>query len=479
MKPYLIFACFLFLIINPCQAQSKKEKLNEIMKAYHNYNMFDGSVLVAKNGKIIYKGAFGLANREWNIPNTADTKFMIGSVSKPLTAMLMLIQVQKGLINPDKTISDYLPEFSGKPAAKVTIRQLLNHTSGLPNYDIIKDFFPRVSRQNFTREEYVKIYMDSALAFEPGTRFSYSSWGYFTLGYIMERVTGKTYSQLMKEDIFDKIGMHSSGSYFHTQVVDKRATGYDYSFGGYTSSDFRDQSNTMGTGDLYSTVEDIFKFDRAIANNTLLNKELTAEMFAPGMKPAQYGYGWFNKMFKYTSTDSVASNFHLGTTEGFLSFIRRIPSTNSLIVILCNSAPTDFFGITENLAKVLYNKPVHLKQPVHKVVEKLIAEQGAKKAIEEYKRMKADSAHYYIDWISMNFLADQLLTLKRYEDARITSENNAEEFPDRDLVMVTMGNIYLALNRKADAIIFYKKALAIYPGYEEARNRLKELEGDK
>src|SRR5205085_12185307 len=129
----------------------------------------------------------------------------------------------------------------------------------------------------------------------------------FTLGYIMEKVTGKTYAQLMKEDIFDKIGMNGSGSYYHTQVVPKRATGYDYSLGGYTSADFRDQSNTMGTGDLYSTVEDLFKFHTALSDNTLLNKQLTAEMFTPGMRPAQYGFGWFNKYFKYTEKDSVAS----------------------------------------------------------------------------------------------------------------------------------------------------------------------------
>jgi CubicO group peptidase (beta-lactamase class C family) len=479
MRLYLLFTCLLALVIHASVAQNKEEKLAEIMKTYHDYNMFDGSVLVAENGQVIYKAAFGLANREWNIPNTTDTKFMIGSVSKPFTAVLILIQVQKGLINLDKTISDYLPEFTNKPAAKVTIRQLLKHTSGIPNYDIIKDFFPRISRQNFTRKDYVKVYMDSSLAFQPDTKYAYSSWGYFTLGYIMERVTSKSYSQLMKEDIFDKIGMNNSGSYAHTQIINKRATGYDYSFGGYTSLDFRDQSNTMGTGDLYSTVDDIFKFHTALTTNALLNKELTGEMFTPGIRPAQYGYGWFNKQFKYTPTDSIASNFHLGMTEGFLSFLLRIPSTNSLIVILCNSSPTDFFGIVGNLAKVLYNKPVQLKQPVHKVIEKLIAEQGAQKAIEEYKRMKIDSAHYYIDWISMNFLAEQLYTLKRYEDARIIAENNAVEFPNRDLVMVMMGNIYLALNRKTDAIRYYKKALTIYPGYEEAKNRLRELEKSK
>jgi CubicO group peptidase (beta-lactamase class C family) len=458
-------------------AQNKSAKLSTLMNTYHNYNMFDGAVLVAEKGEIIYKDAFGLANREWNIPNKTDTKFMIGSLSKPLTAALVLIQVQKGLINLDKTVEEYLPEFKNKPAAKVTIRQLLTHTSGIPNYDIIKDFFPRISRQYYSREDYLKIFIDSSLVFTPGSHYSYSSWGYFTLGYIMERVMGKTYVQLMSDDIFKKIKMNNSGSYYHTQIIPKRATGYDYSFDGFTSADFRDQSNTMGTGDIYSTVEDLFKFHIALTNNTLINKELTVEMFTPGIEQAKYGYGWFNKQFKYTPADSVASNFHLGMTDGFISFIRRIPSSNSIVVILCNSSPTDFFGITNNLYKILYNIPVYLKQPVHKKMETYIKQIGALKSIDEYKRMKADTANYDIDWISMNNIAQQLLNQKRYEDAKVISENNVIEFPYKDLVMVTMGNIYLALNKKEEAIKFYRKTLEITPFYEEAKNRLKELEG--
>lgn len=472
----LIHTLLLFLPGTDLFAQSKEARISGMMQTYHNYNMFDGAVLVAENGKVVYKSAFGMANREWNIPNKTDTKFMIGSVSKPITATLMLIQAQKGLISLNKTVADYLPEFKNKPAANVTIKQLLSHTSGMPNYDITKDFFPRISRQSFTREDYVKVFIDSALAYEPGTRMVYSSWGYFTLGYIMERVTGKTYSQLMKNDIFDKAGMTNSGSYHHLQIVPNRATGYDYSFGGYTSADFRDQSNTMGTGDLYSTVEDLFKFHLALSNNTLLNKDLSAEMFTPGMRPPRYGYGWFNQNFRYTDSDSVSANFHLGMTEGFISFLLRIPSTNSFTVILCNSSPTDFFGITKNLIKTLYNKPVAIKQPVHKKIETYIAQLGAVKAVEEYKKMKADSAHYYIDWISMNFIAEQLLNLKRYGEALVIAENNAIEFPDKDLVMLTTANIYLALNRREDAIKFYKRTLEIYPGYQEAKNRLKELE---
>ncbi len=455
--------------------QTKKSKIAEIMKTYHSYNMFDGAVLVAENGKIVYKGAFGKANREWDINNSVDTKFMIGSISKPITCFLTLLQAQKGLIDINKTIEDYLPEFKNKPAAKVTIKQLMSNTSGMPNYDIIEGFFTKYSRQTYTREEYVKVYMDSALVFEPGTKYFYSSWGFFTLGYILERVTGKSFAQLMKQDIFDKLQMTNTASYHHTQIVPKRAQGYDYAFGGFTSGDFRDQSNTMGAGDLYSTVEDMFKLHIGIQNNTLLNQQLTNEMFTPGMRPARYGYGWFNQNFRYTDKDSVAANYHLGTMEGFISFFIRIPETNSCAIILCNSKPTDFFGITKNLVNVLYNKPVLLKQPMQKKIEKLIEEVGASSAIQAYQQLKKDTANYYVDWISMTFLAEQLFHLKRYDDAKIISENNVLEFPNRDFVHYTMGNIYLALNRKQDAIISYAKVLAINPDYIEAKNKLKEL----
>ena len=472
-KNILLLFCLVALQI--LFAQSKKDKFSAVMKTYHNYNMFDGSVLVAENGKIIYQDAFGMANREWNIPNTVDTKFMIGSVSKPITATLMLILVQKGLVSLEKTIENYLPEFKNKPAAKVTIKQLLSHTSGIPNYDIIKDFFPRISRQNFSREDYIKIYKDSLLAFVSGTRYLYSSWGYFTLGYIIEKVTGKSYAQVMKAEIFDKTNMQNSGSYLHTDIVSNRASGYDYGFGEFVSADFRDQSNTMGTGDIYTTVGDLFKFHMGIANNKLLNNDLTKEMFTPGIRPARYGYGWFNQNFRYTATDSVKANYHLGSTEGFISFMIRIPETNSMVVILCNSAPTDFFGITKNLLKVLYNKAVVIKEPVHKKMENIIAKYGAEKAVAEYQIIKKDTAKYYIDWIQMYYLGEKLLSLKRLDNARIIAENNIVDFPDKDIIALSMANIYLALNRKAEAIKYYEKTLQLNPEIEEAKNRLKEL----
>ncbi|RYY98176.1 MAG: tetratricopeptide repeat protein [Chitinophagaceae bacterium] len=471
----LLLLAFLGLA-STLSAQSKRARIDSIVRAYHRYGMFDGAVLVAEGGLVLYEGAFGPANREWNIPNRTDTKFMIGSISKPLTAVLVLLQVQKGLLALDSTLAHYLPEFRNKPAGRVTVRQLLAHTSGMPNYDIIRDFFPRISRSYFSRADYLRVFIDSALVFEPGTRYAYSSWGYFTLGYLVERVTGKSYAGLMREELFRPLRMNRSGSYAHTQIVAGRASGYDYRFGTFASADFRDQSNTMGTGDIYSTVGDLFRFHLALSGGSLLRDDLRAAMFTPGMAPAHYGLGWFNKPFTWGTGDSVASNFHLGMTDGFIAFIRRIPATNSVVVLLCNSAPTDFFGISNNLLKVLYGQPVLLKEPVHKLMERRIGERGAQAAVAAYRGWRADSARYGVDWISMNFLAQQLLEAKRYDDARIISENNLAEFPEKDLVQVTMGNIYLALGRKEDAARCFRNALRLNPAFDEARNRLRELE---
>jgi tetratricopeptide (TPR) repeat protein len=162
-------------------------------------------------------------------------------------------------------------------------------------------------------------------------------------------------------------------------------------------------------------------------------------------------------------------------TEGFISFMLRIPSTNSLVVILCNASPTDFFGITRDLMKVLYNKSVHIKEPLQKVTERVLASKNAAAAVQEYRSLKNDTAKYYVDWISMNFLVEQLITLKRFEDARIIGELNAQEFPNHDLVFFTLGKAYEALNLKKEAITAYEKTLELFPNYEEAKNRLKAL----
>ena len=165
-------------------AQDHAAKIQEVLALAHKYRQFNGSALVAENGKIVYKGAYGLANMEWDIPNTPDTKFRLGSITKQFTATVVMQLVEQGKIKLDAKISDYLPEYRKDTGSKVTIHHLLTHTSGIPSYTDQPGFFENVSRNPYKVDEFVKKYASGDLQFEPGSKYSYNNSGYFLLGAI-------------------------------------------------------------------------------------------------------------------------------------------------------------------------------------------------------------------------------------------------------------------------------------------------------
>src|SRR5262245_11012821 len=201
-------------------------KIQEVLTLAHKYRVFNGTALVAENGKIIYKGAFGKANMEWDIPNAPDTRFRLGSITKQFTSMLTLQLVEQGKIKLDGKISDYLPDYRKDIGEKVTIHHLLTHTSGIPSYTSQPKFFEDVSRNPYKVVDFVQKYTSGNLEFEPGSKFSYNNSGYFLLGAIIEKVTGKSYEQVLKENIFDPAGMKNTGYDHHDTLIPKRASGY-------------------------------------------------------------------------------------------------------------------------------------------------------------------------------------------------------------------------------------------------------------
>jgi len=199
-------------------AQDKVRQIDELMSLYHKYQQFNGAVLVADHGKVIYKKGFGPANMEWNIPNEPDTKFRLGSITKQFTAALILQLVEQGKIKLDGKVSDYLPDYRKDTGARMTIHQLLSHTSGVPNYTAQPGFFANISRNPFKVDDFVKKYASGDLEFEPGAKFNYSNSGYFILGAIIEKVTGKPYEKVLQEKILDPLGMKNTG-YDHSGTI--------------------------------------------------------------------------------------------------------------------------------------------------------------------------------------------------------------------------------------------------------------------
>ncbi|BDF94040.1 serine hydrolase domain-containing protein [Pseudoalteromonas sp. KAN5] len=181
----LIFA---LIPLSPiARAVDYTKEMDTFIEQFHDFKQFNGNVLVAKRGEVIFEKSYGYANFEWNIKNTADTKFRIGSITKQFTAMLILQLAQQNKLQLDAPLATYLPDYRKDIANKITIRQILNHTSGLSNYTRAKTFKSDYSRNPYSVDEFIKLLCSDDLLFEPGTQFSYSNSGYFILGAVIEK----------------------------------------------------------------------------------------------------------------------------------------------------------------------------------------------------------------------------------------------------------------------------------------------------
>jgi len=457
-------------------AQDHAARVQEVLKLANEYGQFNGSALVAENGKVIYKGGFGLANVEWGIPNTPDTKFRLGSITKQFTATVILQLVEQGKIKLDGKLSDYLPEYRKDTGDKVTIHHLLTHTSGIPSYTNQPGFLENVSRNPYKVNEFVKKYASGDLEFEPGSKYSYNNSGYFLLGAIIERVTGKPYEQVLKQNIFDPVGMKNTGYDHHNTIILKRASGYTKT-PVLSNAAFLDMSIPYAAGSLYSTVEDLYLWDQALYTDKLLSAASKELMYKPFLQ--NYAYGWVvrNASFKQNNND-IQVIAHDGGINGFTTTIVRFPKERNLIVILDNSSSEYLDRISESIAKILYNQPYDPpKMSIVAPLEKLINEEGIQKAVAVYRDLKAkQSATHDFSEPELNRLGYQLMRTGKLKDAIEIFKLNVEAYPNAFNTYDSLAEAYLADNQRELAMKNYKKSVELNPSNTNATQVIKRLE---
>lgn len=313
-------------------------------------------VAVVKNGKVIKKQSYGLANIELNVPVSADTVFEIGSVSKQITGAGIMLLVEDGKINLDEKIKQYLPDT---PDAwkNVTVRNLLTHTSGIKSYTAIGTGFELTKR--LKRDEFIKALATYPLDFETGSRYSYSNSGYNLLGFIIEAASGKSYWDFMRERIFQPLGMTQTFDRDPKYIVKNRATGYELENGSYIGRDY-DLTDLFAAGAFISTVGDLAKWDAAWRNDTLLKKESKTQAWTPFVlsdgKPYPYGFGWSVADFRGHKLIG-----HSGSTAGFSAQILRFTDDDLSVIVLINQGTGTFAGmIARGIAKI-YIPAISLK----------------------------------------------------------------------------------------------------------------------
>ncbi|HKG47343.1 MAG TPA: serine hydrolase [Pyrinomonadaceae bacterium] len=458
-------------------AQDHAAKIQEVLALAHKYQQFNGSALVVENGKVIYKGAYGLANMEWNIPNTPDTKFRLASVTKQFTATAVLQLVEQGKIKLDGKLSDYLPEYRKDVGDKVTIHHLLTHTSGIPSYTGQPGFLENVSRNPYKVDEFVKKYASGDLEFEPGSKYSYNNSGYFLLGAIIEHVTRKPYEQVLKENVFDPAGMKNTGYDHYGTILPKRASGYSKAPDGYSNALYLDMSIPYSAGSLYSTVEDLYLWDQALYTDKLLSAQSKALMYKPFLD--NYAYGWvvMNAPFKQND-QAVQVIRHGGGINGFSTTIVRFPKEKNLIVMLDNTGSEYVDRLSDSIAQIIYNQPFEPpKISIVSVLDKTIAEKGIDAGIAQYRDLKArQSATYDFSENELNRLGYQLLRSGKAREAIEIFKLNVEAYPQGFNTYDSLAEAYTTINERDLAIQNYKKSLELNPNNTNAAEVLKRLE---
>lgn len=355
---FLGASCLLHL---PSFGQTKRipNQLDALVTAYAKAGQFNGTVLVAHHGKVIFTKGYGLANREWNQPNAADTKFRIGSLTKQFTAMLVMQLVEKGQLRLDGRVSDYLPDYSKFNGHRITLHHLLSHTSGMPDYTATPAF--EVTRKlSKTPEATVRDFSALPLEFEPGSTYRYNNFGYFLLGAIIEQVTNKPYAQVLAENILQPLHMQDTGYDLLSTVLPKRAAGYEKTATGLVNAPYIDMMGPYAAGSMYSTVGDLYKWEQALYTTQLLSEAGKAQLFKPFKN--DHAYGW-NTARIPMGPDTVAVLRHGGVINGFRAFLLRAPKDHNLVVALDNESNEYTPKISTMLLRVLYNQPTIGPEP--------------------------------------------------------------------------------------------------------------------
>jgi D-alanyl-D-alanine carboxypeptidase len=316
-------------------------EISASIEALTSREEFSGAVLVAHEGEPLFKGAYGLANRALGIPNQIDTKFNLGSMDKMFAAVAILQLVEQGALSLDDTIADRLPDYPNKQVAKaVTIHQLLTHTSGMGDWSE-SELFPDLHDQIRGVEDYLPLFVDTALEFEPGDRFRYSNSGFIVLGLIVERITGTSYYDHVRTSIFEPSGMTNTAAYELDADVPNLAVGYTrVAIDGSELDEITDYYFAMPmrggpSGGGFSTVEDLLAFGNALLGHRLLSPEST-ELLLEGKvrlsEQAQYAYGFFDRVLE---NQRVVG--HSGGAPGVCCMMDIYLDRGYTLVVLSNS----------------------------------------------------------------------------------------------------------------------------------------------
>lgn len=350
-----ISVLFLFILASPLvEAQNLDKTVDAILSEKYKSDQPGATALIAKDGKVIYRNAFGMANLELGVPMKPENVFEIGSITKQFTAVSILMLQEQGKLKVTDPLSKYMADYP-EQGKNVSIHQLLNHTSGIKSYTGMPSFMSR-AREDMTPTELIDVFKNEPMDFEPGSEYAYNNSAYIILGHIIEVVSGKSYAEFIEENIFDKLGMKNSYYGSHSKIIKNRAYGYQPIDGGYRNADYLSLTLPYAAGSIMSCVDDLLLWSQAIHNNTLISEESKKLAFTEG-KTTQgsriyYGYGW--SIDEINGTPTIE---HGGGIFGYTTYGVYVPSENLYAIVLTNTNGNNPTDVTVEIASHALGKP--------------------------------------------------------------------------------------------------------------------------
>ncbi len=469
-----------FFLVACSTENNKTDKIKALMDKYHDIGQFHGAVLVSEGNNVLFKSGYGLANSEWNIPNDTETKFRIGSITKQFTAALILTLVDEGKLSLDQKISEILPEFRKDVGEKVSIHQLLCHCSGVSMPPLSLKEYDEIFQKKMTTKQIIEKLCGGDLAFEPGSKFQYSSAGYMVLGAIIEKITSQSYEEALQERILKPLKMKDTGVDDYVKILPKRASGYQTNFG-IGNARFKYMPSSFSSGALYSTVEDFYKWFSALNSDWFLSPESRKRAFAKHIASHRgyYGYGWFVQDKKYDDS-TLELVFHAGDVNGFSGIIFGCNKKEQLVALLTNQEGTHYYDIAYNLFNILNNVPADIpKKYVADILRHTIYSVNLEAALKKYSEIKNEGIeNYNPDEDELIELGYDLLyadkVLESIEVLKITTQLHPDSYNAFD----SLGEAYYRNNDTSRAIINYKKSLELNPDNKNAAKMIERIESE-
>jgi CubicO group peptidase (beta-lactamase class C family) len=497
-----LLSCFSF-----AQPDAKVvQKLDDYFTNLAKEGEINGGILVAENGKIVYEKSIGYADFEVKRLNTKDTEFHLASISKTFTAVAVLQLKEKGKLNLDDKFVKYFPDF---PYPEITLRHLLSHTSGLPDYELFDKLIEDNPQRVFENKDIIPTMKkaQTPLKFEPGEKWHYGNFNFALLALLVEKLSGQKFEDYLKKNIFEPAQM--TRTYVKTALINPNATpnqAYNYFYPFLFSSEFvsadKNFSNArykkhfynmgfIGQGNVTSTTGDLLKFDQALYAGVLLKNETLEEAFTPtklksgennkipnigGMGTAFNGLGWF--IFEDTSAGKIV--WHTGGKPGVVTIFLRNVAKKQTVVVLDNASSPGLYRKGMSAMNILNGKPIlPVKKSLARIYGQMLIAKGADSAAVRLNELKADTENYNLLQDEFNNMAYEMMDNNLMPAALETLKLNTFLFPGSDFVYESYGDALLRTGKREEAIAMFKKSLSINPENKYAIENLKKAESGK